>query len=348
MHELTSNEHTAPDDLFLERFEAFMAKSLAEIRAFSERENMSFEKTRKRVAQWHSKYLFQLPQSHSTDASNPIENDRLPETRSILMQASYILENLCEVAGIESFLLAVDPHDPGNESFLGGSVIGREFWRGFRNGGEHGARTFKQYCLKTKPGLDMVVGPASTSEAAGQDMRTLTSKESAKSIKLELYESVRNALRVACGIRNAEMKWTNPDRLHAYGVYLVGWPEDIPKQNPSTLKLCQNRRLLGLLESGQMKFMRIATSATEVPPMHSSPEPGSSSAADDESDNFNSWIQFDDNSSGQQSNTMKSLAQVPSIVNQESMSSSENPPRPPKRPRIHEQLPRSELADEET
>jgi len=44
MHELGSNEHTAPDDLFLERFEAFMNKSLAEIRAFSEREAMSFEK----------------------------------------------------------------------------------------------------------------------------------------------------------------------------------------------------------------------------------------------------------------------------------------------------------------
>ncbi|EEB94931.1 hypothetical protein MPER_06180, partial [Moniliophthora perniciosa FA553] len=60
-------------------------------------------------------------------------------------------------------------------------------------------------------------------------------KQSSKSVKLELYESIRKALRSVSGIRNAEMKWTQPDRLYTYGVRLVGWPPDIPTQNPSSL-----------------------------------------------------------------------------------------------------------------
>lgn len=50
------------------------------------------------------------------------------------------------------------------------------------------------------------------------------------------------------------MKWTNPERLDVYGVRLVGWPLSIPSQNPSSLKLNQNRQLLELLEDGTMRF----------------------------------------------------------------------------------------------
>jgi len=88
------------------------------------------------------------------------------------------------------------------------------------------------------------------------------------------------------------MKWTNHDRLHAYGVYLVGWPKEIPPQNPSSLKADQNKRLLELLDSGKMKFMKIATSSTdEAPP--SSPPP-TSTPADEESESFLSWIHYDE------------------------------------------------------
>jgi len=62
--------------------------------------------------------------------------------------------------------------------------------------------------------------------------------------------------RAVSGIRNAEMKWTNPDRLYTYGVSLMGWPSDIPSQNPSSLTLSQNKRLLSLLQSGTLYFVK--------------------------------------------------------------------------------------------
>ncbi|KAL1733743.1 hypothetical protein EV714DRAFT_203951 [Schizophyllum commune] len=53
------------------------------------------------------------------------------------------------------------------------------------------------------------------------------------------------------------MKWTNQERLHAYGVRLVGWPADIPLQNPSILKATQNAALLDALQQGTMRFERL-------------------------------------------------------------------------------------------
>jgi hypothetical protein len=52
------------------------------------------------------------------------------------------------------------------------------------------------------------------------------------------------------------MKWTNHERLDIYGIHLTGWPEGIPAQNPSTLKLSQNKQLLEGFQSGAIKFER--------------------------------------------------------------------------------------------
>jgi hypothetical protein len=99
-------------------------------------------------------------------------------------------------------------------------------------------------------------------------------------------------IRIACGIRNAEMKWTNPDRLQTYGVHLVGWPGDIPLQNPSSLKTSQNKRLLDMLESGTMKFVKVATSSNDITST-ASVQDSSRVTVDDDSDTFLSWIQYD-------------------------------------------------------
>jgi hypothetical protein len=146
----------------------------------------------------------------------------------------------------------VDPSNPSDSGFLGGSVVGREFWRGMRGGGDAGARTFKthsinhlQHQLASK---DTVHPKPSSSQPKGGVARTL---------KNELYESVRNALRSASGVRSAEMKWTNPERLDAYGVRLVGWPEGVPAQNPSAFKVSQNKILLEALQNGSMRFEKI-------------------------------------------------------------------------------------------
>lgn len=53
------------------------------------------------------------------------------------------------------------------------------------------------------------------------------------------------------------MKWTNHSKLDAYGVRLVGWPDTIPLQNPSTFSVAQNKRLLEMLGAGQIFFERL-------------------------------------------------------------------------------------------
>lgn len=63
------------------------------------------------------------------------------------------------------------------------------------------------------------------------------------------------------------MKWTSPERLDAYGVRLVGWPPSIPAQNPSSLKVSQNKQLLECLENGTMRFEKLfpTPGTTEYP-----------------------------------------------------------------------------------
>lgn len=68
-------------------------------------------------------------------------------------------------------------------------------------------------------------------------------------------------VRTVSGVRNAEMKWTNPERLDAYGVRLVGWPREIPAQNPSSLKQSQNKKLLQAMENGSLRFEKIVEQA---------------------------------------------------------------------------------------
>ncbi|KAF8627008.1 hypothetical protein AX15_004591 [Amanita polypyramis BW_CC] len=262
MIELSLRERFAGggDGLFLERLDAFMEKCLADIRAFAERESRSFEETRQYVAEWHGKYIFQSREA--TYLELPSRVDRI---RTTLYDASRILESLSETAGVQSFLLAVDPVDPTDCGFLGGSLTGREFWRRMRNGGEAGARAFRTYCIKDLPAAWHVseLGSSADISGVGEQPRlpppheTTARKSTAKNLKSELYERIRTALRNVSGIRSAEMKWTNPERLDTYGVRLVGWPSDIPAQNPSSLKQGQNKQLLQGLDNRTLRFEKI-------------------------------------------------------------------------------------------
>ncbi|GAW02141.1 hypothetical protein LENED_003776 [Lentinula edodes] len=284
------NEQSPPDELYLERFEAFMEKCLTDIRSFAEREARSFEQTRRDVARWHCNQLFQW---QSPSSSSEVSN-RSTEIWTILVNLSRILESLSGVFGIESFLLAVDPEDITSQSFLGGTIIGREFWRGMRAGGESGAKAFKEQCIKNKGNSSKFISPSS--------VINVSSKQSAKNVKVELYEGVRNALRTVSGIRNAEMKWSNHDRLFTYGVCLVGWPSDIPAKNPSTLKADQNKRLLELLNNGTLRFIKnIMLSSdsdqAQAGPVWEGTEPGENEdeGTIDQSDEMFSWaIQYED------------------------------------------------------
>lgn len=110
--------------------------------------------------------------------------------RSILCDASLILESLSAVSSTQSWLLAIDPSNPSDQGFLGGSVVGREFWRGLRGGGVPGARAFKAHCATFLSQAEA----SQNSSNVGKPERHV-SIPPAKSIKSELYESVRNALR---------------------------------------------------------------------------------------------------------------------------------------------------------
>lgn len=54
------------------------------------------------------------------------------------------------------------------------------------------------------------------------------------------------------------MKWSHHDRLSLFNVRLVGWPDDIPKQNPSSQSAKNNKKLLELVESGALRFEKLA------------------------------------------------------------------------------------------
>ncbi|KAF7336644.1 hypothetical protein MVEN_02098900 [Mycena venus] len=250
--------------LFLERLDAFC---LAEIKAFAEREHRPLEETRQYVAEWHSKYLF------STAETSTSPQDRMARVSSVLSDASRILESLCDVSGVQSFLLAVDPSasDPTSSGFLGGSMLGREFWRGHRGGGDAGAKAFKLHCFKSGARTP-TTSNAEASSSATAPPPSIPKIAPARSLKADLYDGVRKALRSASGVRNAEMKWTNPALLATYGVCLVGWPPTIPAQNPSSLKANQNKELLEALESGTMRFVRTLTTPNE-PQVELTPEP---------------------------------------------------------------------------
>lgn len=229
------NEQSPPDELYLERFEAFMEKCLTDIHSFAEREARSFEQVHKDFQSFYVCFLL-IPVyrrdetllggiviSFSNGSPHPHRlkfPTGLPKVGflvpdkwmafslyvvwTILVNLSRILESLSGVFGIESFLLAVDPEDITSQSFLGGTITGREFWRGMRAGGESGAKAFKEQCTKNKGSKNVAHSVAhnqhllsgnSSKSISPSSVINVSSKQSAKNVKVELYEGVRNALR---------------------------------------------------------------------------------------------------------------------------------------------------------
>ncbi|KAH9994823.1 hypothetical protein BJV77DRAFT_934323, partial [Russula vinacea] len=231
--------------LFLERLDAFTAKTLADIKAFSTRENIPYDQVRRHIAERHSQYLFgnSIPQ--------PTLGSRVAiAVRDVLLSTSRVLESLQATSGVQSFVLAINPNDAEDEGFLGGSPLGREFWRSLRGGGVAGVKALKSLAVSS---LKDSSSSNVTLHGTGLPFRP---KETAHSLKSEVYARVRTLLRhvSTSGIRNAEMKWTNHGNLSVYGVRLEGWPTNIPMQNPSTLTTGQNRELKDALASGILKF----------------------------------------------------------------------------------------------
>ncbi|KAI0649105.1 hypothetical protein C8Q79DRAFT_948831 [Trametes meyenii] len=246
-------EKATDDALFLERLEMLYQQNLSDLRAFAERESRPFDEVRRRVAELHSKCLFE----NAISVPSSSKKELVPR---ILMAVSQQLESLETLVGLQSFFLVVDPTNQDDDGFLGGSVQGREFWRGHRGCGAAGAQAFKARCARAAPALHTHHTSAAVDavfqQSSIQPPATGT-KGSARELKGELYAAMRDALRAASSIRTAEMKWTNHSKLHAYGVRLVGWPANVPLQNPSTLSTSQNKLLLEMLGSGRITFIRL-------------------------------------------------------------------------------------------
>lgn len=238
--------------LFLERLLFFYEQSLNEVRAFAVREGRSYEEVQHRISQLHCQSLF--------GAGNP---DNRAQQTDILKSISQQLEFLQTLCGLQSFYLAVNPGDAVDPGFLGGTLLGREFWRGYRGCGEPGARAFKEFCKNAagppKPSTSACSAAAPPAPVPGVQPAggAALKKSPASALKAEVYLAVRTAVRAASGVRTAEMKWSNHANLSTYGVELLGWPPDVPMRNPSTLSVAQNQAILDALNSGSMRFRRI-------------------------------------------------------------------------------------------
>ena len=120
-----------------------------------------------------------------------------------MSETSRTLESLHSLSGNHSFFLAIDPADAENDGFLGGTVLGREFWRGIRGGGHAGAKNFRLHCLK-KAEMATTITSLQNSNPTGGETSTIgaaataaSKRGPASSLKAEVYANVRDALRYA-------------------------------------------------------------------------------------------------------------------------------------------------------
>jgi len=200
-------------------------------------------------------------------------------------------------------LLVVSPLD-NSDAWLGGSLVGRDFWRGLRGGGIAGSRAFKR---ASKLSYDSMHGTTANNPPPSQGAATPSQVSSnnvpaipikSQSIKAELNRVVRQTLRwdthfsipllYICSypyrdttkVKNAEMKWTKPHSLESiYGVKIVGWPTTIRFQNPSNNNMDSNRLLLEGFNDGTIRFVRLNENTpdlTPVPDVSVSPSPSTS------------------------------------------------------------------------
>lgn len=122
-----------------------------------------------------------------------------PTVCQILRETSRRLESLDKLTNTQSFFLTIDPNDPTDQGFLGGTILGREFWRGLRGGGDTGAKNFRTFCLKHTGQNTLQAVPGRTS-VSGQNVANVplpshTKRGPASELKAQVYSAVRDTLR---------------------------------------------------------------------------------------------------------------------------------------------------------
>jgi hypothetical protein len=213
---------TTSNELYLERLDAFTAKTLADIKTFSARESIPYEQVghippspreeclssgNSGSASRRSKALpvplrgldTRIDQSAEQCVSHPriscalLTRVLVSAVHNVLLSTSQVLESLHTTAGVQSFVLAINPNDAEDEGFLGGSSLGREFWRSLRGGGTAGAKTLKSLAISALQNST----PVAHAALHGTPSR---SKETAHTLKSDVYARVRALLRDVLGI----------------------------------------------------------------------------------------------------------------------------------------------------
>ncbi|CAE6436770.1 unnamed protein product [Rhizoctonia solani] len=237
---------------FEDRLRALMRRQGDELRVFAEREGRNIDEIRSQAAGMVNasphEFLY-------TAAMQPLT----PQDTITRMDAA--LEHLHQALGYDGFLAVVTPVDAdGDGGITAGTKIGLEFWKGLRGGGLAGLKSLKLRCKANRETLGGIPERLSTSTPVAT---TSTASRKSLDIKQELNSAMRNALREAAGDPLAEMRWTKPEQLEGYGVRIIGWPPEIALRNPSNNPVRDNKTLLSLLKSGQLRFVRKDSSEWE-------------------------------------------------------------------------------------
>ncbi|KAJ9103374.1 hypothetical protein QFC19_004473 [Naganishia cerealis] len=157
-----------------------------------------------------------------------------------------------------NYLLLSAPVFPAPDLFpvLAHSPPAASFWQSLRGG----------------PGTNLTKFLALSHPAVTSRRLAIPTGARSLDVKSRLNSSMRQMIREASNVADAEMKWTRPDSLiQIYGVKIVGWPmgapgtpdEMVPMRNPSNNSVAQNKLLLQRIESGILR-VEAATDADRL------------------------------------------------------------------------------------
>ncbi|KAJ1300020.1 hypothetical protein OPQ81_011140 [Rhizoctonia solani] len=248
----TPQYHTTPGtgespdgSTFEDRLRSLMRRQGDELRAFAEREGRNVDEIRSQATAMATssphEFLYSV-------AMQPLT----PQDTITRMDAA--LEHLHQALGYDGFLAVVTPVDAdGDGGITAGTKVGLEFWKGLRGGGLAGLKSLKLRCKANRETMGNMPERLGTNTPAAA---ASTASRKSLDIKQELNSAMRNALREAAGDPLAEMRWTKPEQLEGYGVRIIGWPPEIALRNPSNNPVRDNKTLLQLLKSGQLRFVR--------------------------------------------------------------------------------------------
>ncbi|KAJ9114995.1 hypothetical protein QFC22_005323 [Naganishia vaughanmartiniae] len=157
------------------------------------------------------------------------------------------LDVLYQTTGTNYLLLSAPVFQaPDDFPVLAHSPPAASFWQSLRGG----------------PGTNLTKFLALSHPAVTSRRLAIPTGARSLDVKSRLNANMRQMIREASNVADAEMKWTRPESLiQIYGVKIVGWPmgapgtehEMVPMRNPSNNSVAQNKLLLQRIEDGILR-----------------------------------------------------------------------------------------------